>query len=232
MSKRLALLVALVAAGPSLAEAGPYLGIGIGSTRTEASLTDLGLFPGPVLPVPTPPLPDPNYTGSDDFTSTDVAIDVAAGWMFGWFGIEVGYTDFGSAEQRYTLPESCTPLPNGQECQSREWTAKMEMTAYRAYLVGSLPLSESIDGYVKLGAISWEADYSGYERSASFVSGPPIGPQYEPVSFDDDDTGLAGALGINIKTDSPFSLRLEASYYDVDTTDVVWNAQLMGVYTF
>ena len=39
-------------------------------------------------------------------------------------------------------------------------------------------------------------------------------------------------MGINLKTDSPFSVRVEFNYYDVDTTDLVWNAQLMGVYTF
>ena len=112
MSKSLAALVAMILAAPSMAIAGPYLGIGIGGTRTESSLTELGLFPSPPLPPPTVG-PDPNFTGSDDFTSTDVSFDVAAGWMFGWFGVEVGYTDFGSAEQRYALPESCNPTPDG-----------------------------------------------------------------------------------------------------------------------
>lgn len=228
MSKSLAVLVTMMMAAPSLAVAGPYLGIGIGGTRTESSLTELGLFPGPVLPVPPAPDPDPNFTGSDDFTSTDVSFDVAAGWMFGMFGVEVGYTDFGSAEQRYVLPESC----NNVGCQSREWTAQMEMSGIRAFLIGSLPVSDNVDAYLKLGAMSWQADYSGLERNQAFVPGPPVAPRYDPVSFDDDDTGLAAAIGVNLKSDSPFSLRVEFNYYDVDTTDLVWNAQLMGVYTF
>jgi len=232
MSKSLALLVAMAMAVPGIAKAGPYVGIGIGGTRTESSLVELGLFPGPELPVPPPNVgPDPNFSGSDDFTSTDVAFDFAAGWMFGWFGVEVGYTDFGSAEQRYALPESCTP-PIGGGCQSREWTTEMQMTGIRAFLIGSLPVSDNIDAYLKLGAMSWDADYRGYELNKVFTPGPPIGPRYDPVSFDNDDTGVAAAIGVNLKTDSPFSLRVEFNYYDVDTTDLVWNAQLMGVYTF
>lgn len=228
MSKSLAVLVTMMMAAPSMAVAGPYLGIGIGGTRTESSLTELGLFPGPALPVPPAPDPDPNFTGSDDFTSTDVSFDVAAGWMFGMFGVEVGYTDFGSAEQRYVLPESC----NNVGCQSREWTAQMAMSGIRAFLIGSLPVSDNIDAYLKLGAMNWQADYDGLERNQAFVPGPPVAPRYDSVSFDDDDTGVAAAIGVNLKSDSPFSLRVEFNYYDVDTTDLVWNAQLMGVYTF
>jgi opacity protein-like surface antigen len=232
MSKGIAVLLGITLAAPSMAVAGPYIGIGIGGTRTESSLTDLGLFPGPVLPVPDPSVgPDPNFTGDDDFTSTDVSFDVTAGWMFGRFGIEVGYTDFGSAEQRYTLPESCNPAPGGG-CQSRDWTAQMEMSGIRAFVVGSVPVSDNVDAYLKLGAMQWDADYSGFERNQAFVPGPPIAPRYEPVSFSGDDTGLAAAMGVNLRTDSPFSLRVEFNYYDVDTTDLVWNAQIMGVYTF
>jgi opacity protein-like surface antigen len=232
MSKGIAVLLGITLAAPSMAVAGPYIGIGIGGTRTESTLTDLGLFPGPVLPVPPPEVgPDPNFTGSDDFTSTDVSFDVAAGWMFGQFGIEVGFTDFGSAEQRYTLPESCNASPGGG-CQSRDWTAQMEMSGIRAFVVGSVPVSDNIDAYLKLGAMKWDADYAGFERNQAFVPGPPIAPRYDPVTFSNDDTGLAAAMGVNLRTDSPFSLRVEFNYYDVDTTDLVWNAQLMGVYTF
>ncbi|MBL8202282.1 MAG: outer membrane beta-barrel protein [Chromatiales bacterium] len=228
MSKSLAVLVAMSMAAPSLAVAGPYIGVGIGGTRTESTLTELGLFPGPALPVPAPPTPDPNFAGDDDFTSNDVSFDVAVGWMFGRFGVEIGYTDFGSAEQRYVLPESC----NNLGCQSREWTAKMEMSGYRAFLVGSFPFNDSVDAYLKVGAMNWDADYAGFERNQAFVPGPPIAPRYDEVTFSGDDTALAAAMGINLKTDSPFSVRVEFNYYDVDTTDMVWNAQLMGVYTF
>lgn len=231
MSKSLGVLVAIALAAPSMAVAGPYIGIGIGGTRTESSLTELGLFPGPELPLPEDPAdPDPNFTGSDDFTSTDVSLDVAVGWNFGMFGVELGYTDFGKAEQHYDLPPTCTT----QGCGSREWTATMELAGVRAFVTGTLPLSDSVDVYAKLGALYWEADYAGLERNEAFIPGPgpPIGPRYDETTFDDDDTALAGAIGVNLKTDSPFSLRAELAYFDVDTTDKVWNAQLMGVYTF
>ncbi|MEO7385668.1 MAG: hypothetical protein ABIX37_01900, partial [Gammaproteobacteria bacterium] len=79
----------------------------------------------------------------------------------------------------------------------------------------------------------------GLERNQAFVPDPvppppvpPIGPRNDPVTFSGDDTGLAAAMGVSFRTDSPFSLRVEFNYYDVDTTDLVWNAQLMGIYTF
>lgn len=228
MSKSLAVMIALAIAAPSIAVAGPYLGVGFGGARTESSLTDLGLYPSPVL-VPDPGYPDPNFTGDDDFTSTDVSFDVTVGWMFTpHFGVEVGYTDFGSAEQRYALPESC----NVYGCQSREWTAKMETTGVRAFVIGSVPLNDNVDAFLKLGGMSWQADYSGYELNKSFVPGFPIGPRYDAVAFDDDSTGFAAGMGFNLKTDSPFSVRVELNYYDVDTTDLFWNADLMAVYSF
>lgn len=230
MSKSLAVLMAVALTVPSMAVAGPYVGIGFGGARTESSLTDLGLFPGPVLPLPPDPNdPDPNFTGDDDFTSTDVSIDVTAGWMFGkHFGVEVGYTDFGNAEQHYKLPDSC----NNFGCQNREWTANMELTGIRAFVIGTVPVNDRLDAFLKLGAMSWSADYSGVERTQVFTPGPPIAPRYEAVNFDDDAVGLAAGMGLNLRTDSPFSVRLELNYYDVDTTDLVWNATMMGFYTF
>jgi opacity protein-like surface antigen len=223
MSKSLAVLLAVALGAPTMAVAGPYIGAGMGGARTESTLTELGLFPALQIDG------SPEYTGDDDFTSTDVSFDVTVGWMFGkHFGVEVGYTDFGSAEQRYTLPDAC----NTFGCQSREWTAQMEMTGIRAFVIGSVPVNDKLDAFLKLGAMSWKADYTGLERNQIFVPGPPVAPRNEPVSFDDDDVGLAAGMGLNLKTDSPFSVRVEFNYYDVDTTDLVWNATVMGFYTF
>lgn len=223
MNKILTLLMAVAFATPSIAAAGPYIGLGIGGARTESSLAELGLPLNLESDIEAANGADP------DFSSNDVSFEVAAGWMFGrHFGVEVGYVDFGRATQNYVLPEAC----NGFGCQSREWTAQMDMTAIKAFLIGSLPLGENFDVYAKLGAITWDADYDGFERNQLLVPGFPIGDRNDPVSSTDDGTGMAAGLGLTMKTDSPFSLRVEFTYYDVDTTDLVWIGQLMGTYTF
>jgi len=235
MSKTFTALMATVlamlwVAVPSVAMAGPYVGVGIGGTRTESSLAKLNL-------VPTLPS-DIAVIGSDpDFSSTDVSLEFTVGWMFNQhFGVEIGYTDFGEARANFELPLSppgCleAPKPN-LGCQSREWTATMETTGIQAFIIGSTPLGESIDAYLKLGAISWKADYAGFEKNVDFIPGPPIGPRNPGVSYDDDGTDLAAAVGFTLKTGTPFSVRTELAYYDIATTDLVWVAQLMGIYTF
>ncbi|TFG86908.1 MAG: hypothetical protein E4H19_04115 [Chromatiales bacterium] len=232
MSKSFTLLMAMVAATPSVALAGPYFGIGAGGARMESSLAELGLVPGLTT--------DTDVIGTDpDFSSTDVSFDVTAGWMFGeYIGVEVGYTDFGRATQNYELPlspPSCLdndPTNDGFGCQEREWTAQVDMTALRAFIVGNLPLNENFDVYAKVGAVRWDADYSGFERNQILVPGLPVGPRNDPVNFDDDGTDLAAGIGLTMKTDTPFSLRVDFSYYDVHSTDLLWTAELSGIYTF
>lgn len=217
----MALAVASIAL-PSIAMAGPYVGVGIGGTQTESSLKDLNLVPQLAS--------DLAVIGSNpDFSATDVSLAFTVGWMFNQhFGVEIGYTDFGEARENYELPESC----NTFGCQSRQWTATMQTKGVQAFVVGSTALGESFDAYLKLGAIAWDADYAGYEKNADFFPGPPIGERNERVGYSDSGTDLAAAMGFNLKTGTPFSLRTELTYYDIDTTDYVWVAQLMGIYTF
>ncbi len=227
MSKSLTLVMAMILSAPPVAMAGPYVGLGAGGGRTESSLASLssgGLNLVPNLPS------DVAAIGSDPkFASADVSFDIAAGWNFGQhFAVEVGYTDFGVATQNYKLPES----PGSPGLQSREWTAEVEMSTIRAFVIGSIPLGEDFAAFLKLGAVRWDAAYAGFERNRSFVPGPPIGPRNDAVSFDNDGTDLAAGVGLTLKTASPFSLRAELNYYDVATTDRLWTAQLMVVYTF
>jgi hypothetical protein len=215
-------LMASVLVAPSIAIAGPYVGVGIGGTRTESSLAELNLVPNLTS--------DTDVIGTDpNFASNDVSFEFTVGWMFNkHFGVEVGYTDFGKAVENYELPEAC----NTFGCQSREWTAQMKMTGVQAFVIGSTPIGASLDAYLKLGAIVWDADYSGFERNVAEVPGFPIGTRNDTVNYTDSGTDLAAAMGLNLKTDSPISVRAELTYYDVDTTSLVWIAQLMAIYTF
>ena len=226
MRKLFTALMAMVLAGPSIAVAGPYVGLGIGGMRTETSLENLDLVPNLDS--------DLAEIGSDPgFSSSDVIFSAAVGWMFNrHFGVEVGYTNFGNPKQLTELPTICL-LPPSANCQTREWTAEVKMDGFQAFLVGELPFSDTINGYVKLGAIRWNADYSGFERARGFIGNPAqIGPGNDPVSFDDDGTDFAAGLGVRLKTGPAISIRAELTYYDLSRTDLVLGAQLLAVYGF
>lgn len=228
MSKICAVLMAMVLAIPSLAVAGPYFGLGMGIGRTESSLTTLDLVPNPILESDLPV-----FGTRQGFASSEANYEVTAGWNFNkHFGVEVGYTKFGDATDNYELPLACNELG----CQSRQWTAEMKMTGFRAFLVGSLPLSDRVDAYAKVGAIRWDANYDGFERNANVVPDQdpplPVAERNEPVSYTDDSTDLAVGLGLNLKTDSPISVHLDFTYYAVDTTDYVYDIALLAIYNF
>lgn len=233
MSRIWVALAALALAAPSLATAGAYLGVGVGGTRIESNLSDLGLLPGIESD-----LTGPDGIGANpDFGSSQVGLQVIAGWMFTPnIGVEAGYVDFGSADQFYTLPPSppnCETDPTLRGCQDRVWTAEVDMSGFQGFLVGSYPLNEHFDLYGKLGGIYWEADYKGFERSRGVTGGgPPIGPQNDPISTDDDGFDLATGFGVNLKTDSPFSVRADFTYYAIQNTDTVWSLEFVALYNF
>jgi OOP family OmpA-OmpF porin len=236
MSRTLATIIAVMLSTPTIATAGAYVGIGIGGTRTESSLADLGLVPE--CPSTTSGCyqdlePPPVGVGSNpDFAGSDVTYNFVAGWMFNQnIGIEVGYIDFGQATDDLGLPESCQGPPFFG-CSSRQWTTELKRDGFQAFLIGNLPLNESVDLYGKAGMISWDADYQGYERSELYASGPPLGAQNPRINGSDDGTDMALGFGANLRTDSPFSLRADFTYYDFDDSDSSFVLQLMGMYNF
>jgi opacity protein-like surface antigen len=238
MKTALATILATLVAMPAVVTAGPYFGVGIGGARFEADLGTIGLFPDPIL-ANDPGDPDddtPNdievFGRNPDLTSTDVAFSFLAGWQFGkYFGVEVSYTDFGDARNAFLLPDSCVVGDLGG-CQSREWTAEVRLDGVSAFVVGTLPLGESIDAFARVGAIAWDAELFAYEKNKTVLPGPPVGVRNDPVSFEEDGTDLAAGLGVNLKTDSPFSIRADFTYYDIDNTDLVYIAQIMALYSF
>jgi Outer membrane protein beta-barrel domain len=206
---------------PATAMAGPYFGAGIGGSRAESSLSDVGLLPGEQ--------DDVDALTSDDFTSTDVGFQVVAGWRFGsYLGVEVGYAHLGNNRQNYELPELCNPFG----CQSREWEAQVDIDGLQAFVTGYLPLNDKIEAYAKVGALSWDAEFRGNERRFDLAPLPPLPPGNDPVSFDDDGTDIAAALGLNLKSDSAISVRTEFTWYDIENTDLAWMLSLNAVYNF
>lgn len=233
MSRIFATIIAVMLCTPTIATAGAYVGIGIGGTRTESSLADLGLVPvcaSTTAGCYQDTQPPPVGVGSNpDFAGSDITFNFVAGWMFNQnIGIEVGYIDFGQATDDLGLPEACSTFG----CSSREWTSELKRDGFQLFLIGNLPLNESVDLYGKLGVISWDADYQGYERSEVYASGPPLPPQNDQINGSDDGTDGALGFGANLRTDSPFSLRADFTYYDFSDSDSSFVLQLMGMYSF
>lgn len=252
MSRIFATIIAVTLCTPSIAAAGAYLGIGIGGTRTESKLGELGLVP--VCPPPSNPSAPPAGCDFDtlptseggagigngtDFAGSDVSYSFVAGWMFNQnWGLEIGYIDFGQATDDLGLPDACDTFG----CSSRQWTSEIKRDGFQLFLIGSLPLNESVDLYGKAGVINWDADYQGYERSALYGNPPdypddpgnpnPLPRQNQRMSSNDDGTDMAAGFGINLRTDSPFSLRADFTYYDFDDTDSSYVLQLMALYNF
>ena len=237
MSRIFATIIAVLLCTPSIATAGAYLGVGVGGTRAESSLADLGLVPvceSTTTGCYEDTQPPPVGVGSNpDFAGSDVTFNFVAGWMFNQnWGLEVGYMDFGQATDDLALPDACATFG----CSSRQWTSDLKRDGFQLSLIGSLPLNESVDLYGKLGAINWDADYQGYERSQ--IYGDPVPPatplpiQNEPIARSDDGTDMLAGFGINLRTDSPFSLRADFTYYDFDDTDSVYVLQFMALYNF
>jgi hypothetical protein len=52
------------------------------------------------------------------------------------------------------------------------------------------------------------------------------------MASSDDGTDMAAGFGINLRTDSPFSVRADFTYYDFDDTDSVYVLQFMALYSF
>ena len=233
MSRILTSIIAVMLCTPSIATAGAYLGIGIGGTRTESSLADIGLVPvcesttaGCYQDLDPPPV---GVGSNPDFAGSEVSFNFVAGWMFNQnIGLEIGYIDFGQATDDLALPESCAVFG----CSSRQWSSEVQREGFQLFLIGSLPLNDSVDLFGKAGVINWDADYEGHERSEQYASGPPLGAQNVAMSSSDDGTDMAAGFGINLRTDSPFSLRADFTYYDFDDTDSVYVLQFMALYNF
>jgi hypothetical protein len=255
-----ALLVATTAPAllaPATAAAEIYIGFGAGGSRIEADPADLGVLPqgfDPPAIGQTPGSIAADQARVTDFGATDLGVQFAIGWRSRFVGVEVGYVNFNQfgrsqAKQFYELPETSAlpPNPDGSPapcdpanppvgsggCQEREWAIGWSGDGYQASVLGYLPLGESVELYGKVGAIYWEAEATGEERVRTQV--PPINQipaGNDKVATSDDGTDLTVGIGAIFKTGTPFSVRVQADYFDLDNTDLVMLYTVNAVYSF
>ena len=87
---------------------------------------------------------------------------------------------------------------------------EIDASGWNLYGVGNLPLSDGVDLFAKAGIVSWEAD--------SIIDGVLVDTS--------DGNDLALGLGARWNASSPFGLRAEIDWFDIDEADSVWMASV------
>lgn len=232
-----ALIVAVAAPAlmmPTTARAEFYAGFGVGGARVEADTAELGILP--IGPGTEQEVAADRAAVGSDFSGSDIATQFVVGWRARYIGVEAAYVNFNQmgrseAERFYNLPDRQlsdpeSPVPVAVD---RQWRAGYAADGYQASVVGFLPLSAGFELLARVGAITWESEQTGNERISNLV---PTYEGNEPVSAKDDGTDLTVGIGAIFNTDSPFSVRVQADYYDLGNTDEVMMYTVSAFYSF
>ncbi len=95
---------------------------------------------------------------------------LGAGYVVtGNFSLEGAYQDFGSHHGE-------TDCPPGFACLVIPLSAQADLTGISLSLIGSIPLTDSLDVYGKVGFVSWDVDFEGRRRR-------PLMPAQRPGYF-------------------------------------------------
>lgn len=140
-NKKAAWLIAsamAVCSVPAMADAGAYLGVGIGDAGFEVDGIDGG------------------EGSSVDLDGSDTGVKIFGGYMFNdYIGVEVGYYDFGNADDNFSF-DGFTP---GGGTTVLDGEIEAEVTAFSLQAIGSVPVGP-ISVFGKVGIISYDADVS------------------------------------------------------------------------
>jgi OOP family OmpA-OmpF porin len=124
-----------------------------------------------------------------DFDGSGVGWKVFGKYMFNdHLGLEVGYVDFGNPSDSIV-----------------GFGTDIAVDGFDAFLVGSLPATESVDLFGKVGYVSWDVE----------ISGPG-------VSESDDGSDLAVGIGAAFHTSDTFSILGELEWFDIADADALW----------
>jgi len=125
-----------------------------------------------------------------NFDGSDMGWKLFGKYMFNdnW-GIEVGYVDLGNPDDTILGVD-----------------IDVEADGIDAFLIGSIPASESFDLFGKVGYIAWDAK----------ISSPGIPAE------SDDGSDLAAGIGGAFHTSDRFSILGEWEWFDIEDSDSVW----------
>lgn len=83
---------------------------------------------------------------------------------------------------------------------------KVDSSAFDAFVVGAIPMTDFFDLFAKVGLVAWDTDIT--------VAGFP--------SFSDDGTDLAYGIGAAFNVSNNLSIRGEWEVFDIEDVDDVW----------
>jgi opacity protein-like surface antigen len=226
-----------------------YMGAGAGAGRFESSLQQLDVMP---VPATTPAIN--NTLESTSFNQTVIASKFFAGYrILKYLAIEGGYFNFHDLEAHpcflFDSTGECSDVPGELPDlpSERVWTVDVPLDGWTAYAVGLLPFNDTVEGFLKVGAVNWKALPSAHERivggfipcnptatnpdcSPGSQSPAPTNPPVDTRRFEG--TDLALGIGVNFNTESGISVRTEGEWYDIGIADRTWMLSLSVIYNF
>lgn len=184
-----------------------------------------------------------------DPAGSDVAFKAFAGLRFGkYFGIEAGYIDLGEASDGfpYQIPmiESLAGFPP-RPLEDRQIDIETRIDGFQGYLVGFLPINDTVELFGKVGLLAWDQDTLVVDRIGTMegVDQPaipeiilgneaPDGVTFQSRKTSDSGTDLALGAGINLRASEHVSLRTEVEWFDIDNTSLAWAGSVSLVFNF
>jgi OOP family OmpA-OmpF porin len=202
----LAVALGLVSVTAMAADPGFYAGVGIGQFNVEIDSVDLG-----------------DGSTSLGFDDDDTGFKIFGGYQFlPWLGAELGYVDGGTASESYSDPDL-----GGAKLD-------VDVSAFTAAAVGTLPIGDMFELYGKLGMAFWQGDLTASITGALCDELQASGESCSD-SVDDDGEDFYYGLGAGFNIGESFNVRIEYEVFEIDPQDVDADANflsLSGVYRF
>lgn len=125
-----------------------------------------------------------------DFDATDFGWKIFGNLMLtDNLGVEVSYLDLGAPDDDVLGT-----------------IVAVESSAFDAFVVGAVPVTDFVDLFAKVGLVAWDTDV--------IVTGFP--------SISDDGTDLAYGVGAAFNLSNNLSIRGEWEAFDIEDTDDIW----------
>jgi len=142
-----------------------------------------------------------------DFEGSDYATRQFIGFTWGdYLGIETGYINFGTVNDRILDQPGQQTLNNG-----------IETWGYNVSLVGRYPLNEELEAFTKVGMIRWDSE-------ATLETFPL------PAKTDGDD--VIWGVGLDFRGSGRIHLRVEGEFVNIEFADSWWVLTTSLMYSF
>ena len=185
---------AVVSVGAAAADAGPFIGGSFGQATVKISDKVNGQ----------------NFSLED----SDTGYKVFGGYMFNeYFGVEVGYVNFGNESDSFGYDGGEGPFKANIEGKASGHTLEV---------IGAYPIGP-VDVFAKVGAISFSA-------KTNVNGSDPFGNSVH-VNGDENSSDLAGGIGVMYKL-GHFGFRAEAEAYSANNVDDLYLLSIGAQYNF